>query len=91
MFFFKSEKIQYPTNVFGDNFSKPAKISTLNEEAAFKLRMLWEAIYFRVGYGNSVRLAWLISFIITQFANHLDLILHLFSGSMQVCILKKNH
>lgn len=40
MFFFKSEKIQYPTNVFGDNFSKPAKISTLNEEAAFKLRML---------------------------------------------------
>lgn len=81
MFFFKSEKIPYPTNVFGDDFLKSTKTSPLNEEAAFKLRMLWEAISFKVGYGKSIRLVWFISLIITQFANYFDLIFQLFSGS----------
>jgi len=56
MVFFKSEKIPYPTNIFGGDFSKPTKTSSLNEEAAFKLRMLWGAIYFGRGYANSIRL-----------------------------------
>lgn len=46
MFFFKNEKIQYLSNIFVENFSNSARISPLNKEAAFKLRIHREAIYF---------------------------------------------
>ena len=54
MFFFKNEKIQYLTNMFLENFSNSTKTSPLNKEAAFKLRIHREAIYF-CGFGNSIR------------------------------------
>lgn len=35
-FSLKNEKIQHPTSIFGDDFSKPVEIPPLNKEAAFK-------------------------------------------------------
>lgn len=59
MFFFKNEKIQYLSNIFIENFSNSARTSPLNKEAAFKLRIHREAIYF-YGFGNRIRSVYFI-------------------------------